>query len=254
MRGNELLDKMELIDPAYIESADRAPVRKRIYWTRWVAMAACFCLISVTVWLWNAEYGNPDILSQDDKTNIDSTQTAMDWTESGGIELATEPYHIPANNGPVGDEQSILNGKPMISGFGETDATVDMSVSNGGVWYSRSLEAAMDHYGDTANYRVLVELFSDGVQIASGGAQATEEAARLSELGYIVAMETSRETVTDGKIATVYVTYYFTIHATYEQLLDFQQDGTLGYKFMLYDEVLGTGQESDLTSYNGMIP
>ena len=31
MRGKELLDKMELIDPAYIESADRATVRKRIY-------------------------------------------------------------------------------------------------------------------------------------------------------------------------------------------------------------------------------
>ena len=27
MRGNELLDKMELIDPAYIEAADTAPVR-----------------------------------------------------------------------------------------------------------------------------------------------------------------------------------------------------------------------------------
>ena len=25
MRGNELLDKMELIDPAYIEAADTAP-------------------------------------------------------------------------------------------------------------------------------------------------------------------------------------------------------------------------------------
>ena len=25
MRGNELLDKMELIDPAYIEAADAAP-------------------------------------------------------------------------------------------------------------------------------------------------------------------------------------------------------------------------------------
>ena len=129
-----------------------------------------------------------------------------------------------------------------------------MSVNNGGVWYSPTLEAAMDHYGDTANYRVLVELFSDGVQIASGGAQAVAEAARLSDLGYIVAMETSRETVTDGEIATVYITYYFTIHATYEQLLDFQQAGTLGYKFVLYDEALETGLDSDVTSYNGMIP
>ena len=56
MRGNELLDRMELIDPDYIEEADRAPGKKWIYWTRWAAMAACFCLISVTVWLWNGHF------------------------------------------------------------------------------------------------------------------------------------------------------------------------------------------------------
>ena len=29
MRGNELLDKMELIDPAYIEAADTAPNKRK---------------------------------------------------------------------------------------------------------------------------------------------------------------------------------------------------------------------------------
>lgn len=29
MRGNELLDKMELIDPAYIEAADAAPNKRK---------------------------------------------------------------------------------------------------------------------------------------------------------------------------------------------------------------------------------
>ena len=32
MRGNELLDKMELIDPAYIEAADTAPNKRKSVW------------------------------------------------------------------------------------------------------------------------------------------------------------------------------------------------------------------------------
>ena len=37
MRGNELLDKMELADPAYVEAADRKPLRKRHSWIAWAA-------------------------------------------------------------------------------------------------------------------------------------------------------------------------------------------------------------------------
>lgn len=46
MRGNEFLDKMELIDPAYIEAADAVPKEKRTVWTGWrAAMAACLCVV-----------------------------------------------------------------------------------------------------------------------------------------------------------------------------------------------------------------
>jgi len=45
MRGNEFLDKMELIDPAYIEEADTEPKRRNTAWAKWGAVAACFALI-----------------------------------------------------------------------------------------------------------------------------------------------------------------------------------------------------------------
>ena len=32
MRGNDFLDKMELIDPAFIEAADNKPQKKKISW------------------------------------------------------------------------------------------------------------------------------------------------------------------------------------------------------------------------------
>ena len=44
MRGNEFLDKMELIDPTYVEAADVKPKKERA-WIRWGAMAACLGLI-----------------------------------------------------------------------------------------------------------------------------------------------------------------------------------------------------------------
>ena len=43
MRGNELLDKMELVAPAYVEAADVKPKKKS--WLKWGALAACLCLI-----------------------------------------------------------------------------------------------------------------------------------------------------------------------------------------------------------------
>ena len=47
MRGKELLDKMELIDPAYVEAAEAAPVRKtgNLKRFRWAVAAACLCII-----------------------------------------------------------------------------------------------------------------------------------------------------------------------------------------------------------------
>ena len=49
MRGNELLDKLELADPAYVEAADRKPLRKRRGWIPWAAAAACLCLLIAAI-------------------------------------------------------------------------------------------------------------------------------------------------------------------------------------------------------------
>ena len=44
MNGNELLEKMDLIDPAYINAADPAPKKTNASWIKWGAAAACICL------------------------------------------------------------------------------------------------------------------------------------------------------------------------------------------------------------------
>lgn len=51
MRGGELLDKMELVDPAYVAAADRPPKLHKVRWKAWASVAACLTLVvaSVTV-------------------------------------------------------------------------------------------------------------------------------------------------------------------------------------------------------------
>lgn len=243
MTGAELLDKMNLIDPMYIDAAEKAAPRKRKRRIQWVAMAACFCLAVGGALATAALRRERPVV---DSEVPDHTEAAIFWE----TELATEPFAL---NGALDGDLSILEGKPMVSGYGDKTLIVDMAVSDGGIWISDALQGALGHYADTANYRVIVELFSDGVQIASGGSMAVAEAQRLRDLGYIVAMEMYRESITDGDIVTINATYFFTLHATYEQLIAFSADGGYGYKLMLYDEVLGGVENGDITAYNGTI-
>lgn len=241
MRGNDLLDKMELIDPAYIEAADIQPRKKRSLWIKWGAMAACFCLAAVTALTRPGGWNMP--------IPPDTTSPASNETESAIYnDTITEPYGPSPINGTNNEE--ILGNKPMISGYGDCIVIMDKAVTDGGVSYSASLTDAMAAYGETANYRVLIELFSDGVQISGGSASAAAEAQRLSDLGYITAMETYTETEVQGELATATATYYFTLHATYEQLANFQASSDLGYFIMLYDEYLGDSPKPHTESYN----
>ncbi|KIR01402.1 hypothetical protein P261_00216 [Lachnospiraceae bacterium TWA4] len=48
MRGNEFLDKMDLVDPSFIESASQLKQkRKQPLWIKWGSIAACICLIII---------------------------------------------------------------------------------------------------------------------------------------------------------------------------------------------------------------
>ncbi len=46
MRGNEFLDKMGLVAPEYIEEAERKPKKRKNPWIKWLAAAACICIIA----------------------------------------------------------------------------------------------------------------------------------------------------------------------------------------------------------------
>ena len=52
MRGDEFLDKMELIDPAYVEAAEAETKKKKNFWVKWGVVAACLCLAIIGTIIW----------------------------------------------------------------------------------------------------------------------------------------------------------------------------------------------------------
>ncbi len=57
MNGNEFLDKLELINPEFVEAADIKPKRKKYTKIKWTAIAASLCLI-VAAGVFAADYFN----------------------------------------------------------------------------------------------------------------------------------------------------------------------------------------------------
>lgn len=47
MRGNELLDKMEFVDPEFLEKAEMHPLKKRSKLLKWCVVAACLCFVFI---------------------------------------------------------------------------------------------------------------------------------------------------------------------------------------------------------------
>lgn len=94
MRGNEFLDKMELIDPAYVEAADATPKKKKSVWVKWGAMAACLCLVFVgafglfkgsqsnTLQYWSSGYKAKDYFKFCDTTAEGSSSNAASLDSS----------------------------------------------------------------------------------------------------------------------------------------------------------------------------
>ncbi len=97
MRGNELLDKMEFIDSAYIESADAKPKKKKSVWIKWGAIAACLCLVFVgafgffknnrsnTLQNWNTGYKARDYFKF-------CNTTAEGISSSASLDISAIPY------------------------------------------------------------------------------------------------------------------------------------------------------------------
>ena len=229
MKTENALDCMEFLSPELLDEAESyRPARKSNSWMKWGAVAACLCICV-----------------------IGALKFYLPLHDSGN---GTEPgygmtdYNAPVPGGVNIEEtgnESETNVKMMISHFDNSLNNEDMAVYNGHCELSNSLKAAINEYGDTVKYRVVVEVFKDGTVINSGSAEVASEEARLVNEKYTVAHETYEDTAETMD--------YFTIHAEKDQLLDFPVNSSYGYFISLYDEYLGLAEPKvDLEVVNGI--
>ena len=96
MRGSELLEKMALIAPQYIEEAEGARSRRRT-WARWGAIAACACVAAEAV-LASAPRHLPSDppVSSGESTPVSSTDSPP--ASSAGDVLVNDPMVSPIYN------------------------------------------------------------------------------------------------------------------------------------------------------------
>ena len=114
----------------------------------------------------------------------------------------------------------VANEKATISWF---DVVGEVSPSyatpkNSEYCFSASLQGAMNEYGDEVLYSVVVDVFENNEPL-SDSSKMQAECDRLSNLGY---------DVSNGN--------YFTMCATYDELVDFVANESYGYFMFLYDE------------------
>ena len=145
MRGEDLLDAMALVDPAYIAAADEAPPARKRRWKMWAGVAACLCLLAAGVLgIWYA--GSGGMVPAGDAVDADAAAEGSDslpggirpallvdgtlfyWTgpamtivgaDTPGIMVsttATGDTCLPEGYGPYGDIASVTAGPAAADG------------------------------------------------------------------------------------------------------------------------------------------
>ncbi len=131
----------------------------------------------------------------------------------------------PGNGGVV----TLVRQKEMISSYPCSHSASYSLPEKGNFGMTMSLREAVDKYGDTVIYRVVIQIFDDEEQIKDKDFFMAE-ADRLASFRYITAIEEYINERGSG--------IEFTIHATANQILDFPAGSDYKYFLLLYDEAM----------------
>lgn len=202
--AKKLYNSITNVNEAYMEEIwNRREKRKFSVWAKWGGMAACLFLgimaayAAVHFFTAIGTESPPEIL---EKKEFDVSKTDLVETDEGKT-------------------------KKVISSYESGDATACYkSVDNGSCKYSIPLRNAMEKYGDTVLYKVVVDVFSNNDVLETNSEIVKSEIERLSEIGYTAELEQDMEHS------------YFVLCAAQEQLVNFAVQENYGYLFYLYEE------------------
>ena len=230
MSGNELLDKMELVDSAYVQAAETASAKKN-GWLKWGVLAACCCLVILGTFAAIRGSGEKKLaLPAEQKQSAEAPFSA----------------EVPMGAaGPIGgiyeDMAPESDDAPLLSMFTNPDEPETESCypapQNGQVNYSVPLAGALAACGTEVRYHVVLFLFRDEIQLASDDEAVMAEMERLNAAGYAVRYETVEE---GGKSFD-----YFALQAQMSQLAEFSVNEDYGYMLFFYGEVFRDDASSE---------
>ncbi|MDD6275410.1 MAG: hypothetical protein PUB20_01090 [Clostridia bacterium] len=200
--------------------------RKRKIIIRTATSMCCVCLVALLGFgMWQGGmFNTTQSETLNDNADTQTFKNDADLSNKSSVTANDNVGNYPNNYIPNGSE------KTMISSFSinGTQSASYATPENGKVYFSIPLREAMNEYGDSVLYRVVVDVFNNREQLSSDSSQVQDECERLSDIGYVVAYET----VFDGESYH----YYFTLHATYDELTEFIAKESYGYFMFLYDE------------------
>ena len=222
MNRELLWESFSHLDENLIERSETAPPSAA---RRWLAAAACFVLLAAAV------AAAPHLVRRPDLRGEGPAPAAAAPAENAAILPEGAP---PAGNAAmlpdVGlDAERSMPAPPMIESYKTEAEACYVTPKDGEVNYSVPLREAMEEYGDSTRYRVVVDLFRGESQLPADGAEVRAEIDRLAALGYTVAYERVYE---QQELKNA----YFTLHASYDELAHFQADDGCGYMLFLYAE------------------
>ena len=247
MQGNDLFEDMGYVDDDLVEGALKAKASSG--WrapSRWLAAAACLAVAALVGWsVWSAvkpvpAQPEPEPVTEEAETEKEPVEEPIE-IEVEQPEISVEPEVAEIEPQPISETSSAFAPiitepdaeayptQTMIESYPGDGTEADYAVNNGQVGYSLPLSDAMAEYGDTVLYRVYVEIFKNGVQLAPEDPEVLELLTSLLEDGIISAYESVYQ---DGN----FVVAYPTLHATYDQLQQFQGDPNHGWMLFLYAE------------------
>lgn len=120
MRGNEFLDKMELINPEYIEEAAKKPRSKKRRFIKWVAAAACFAAVAA-ISLQFFEREEPPVIIRPSENEFEEETPVPEKPTSESYESLPELLEYLGLNEIHGTEDSFIE----IKGSEESYVTAE---------------------------------------------------------------------------------------------------------------------------------
>lgn len=161
MRGRELLEKMELVSPVYVDGADETPIIRAKRWPKAAVAAACLCLVAWGAWGLSGGFGR-GMRHMAGPGTSEALSERPSETSSERSSQAPDETLSPENGEAMAALRDVLAGAAEFTHTGDPGGPVSLDISGLKDVYNPELpETAQIHM----EFAVL-DLDGDGVQEA----------------------------------------------------------------------------------------